>query len=56
MPVLWNERMVGWANVKIQKGVLHFDLGYAEQKPTEPDFYRELDLEVGRLENFLKLK
>jgi uncharacterized protein YcaQ len=56
MPVLWGDRVVGWANVSAQKGVLDVELGFVERKPSGADFRRELEKEIGRLEAFLNLK
>lgn len=54
MPMLWGDNMIGWVNAKVQNGVLNCEPGYVEQKPDDPDFSREFDKEIERLENFLK--
>lgn len=56
MPVLWRDRMIGWVNVKVQQGILDYEIGYIDQKPTDSAFPGELEREVGRLESFLQLK
>jgi uncharacterized protein YcaQ len=56
MPLLWGERIIGWANVQVQKGELKVELGFAESWPTEFDFSSELEKEIERLKTFLNLK
>src|SRR5262249_41011218 len=52
MPLLWRDRVVGWANLSIKDGALAPDLGYVSS-PTDPVFKRELEAELDRLRNFL---
>jgi uncharacterized protein len=55
LPMLWRDRMVGWANVSVQDGALQCDCGYAGTKPRDAVFRRELEAEVERLRRFLGL-
>jgi len=58
MPMLWRDRFVGWANAGASsrdKG-LDVDLGYVDgRRPAGRDFTRELDAEIARLAEFLKV-
>jgi len=56
MPVLWRDRVVGWANLSVKSGVLAHELGYVDSHPPrDPAFKRELDLELEAMQNFLRL-
>jgi uncharacterized protein len=55
LPLLWRDRVVGWANLAARNGSLHADIGYVDRKPREPGFARELDLELDRMRAFLGL-
>lgn len=54
MPLLWRDRVIGWANLSIKDNALVPDLGYVAT-PTDPVFKRELDAELDRVRNFLRL-
>lgn len=56
MPLLWCDRVIGWANVVVKNGALECDIGYAGSRPSEPVFKQELEEEVDRLRRFLALK
>ncbi len=53
MPMLWADRVVGWANASTADGGLRVELGYVARRPRERDFARELDAEIARLEEQL---
>jgi uncharacterized protein YcaQ len=55
MPMLWDDRFVGWANAAAEggRGRLEVQVGYVDERPTEREFPRELDAEIARLEAFL---
>jgi uncharacterized protein len=53
MPLLWGERVIGWANASLASGELHVELGFAERRPRDRLFRSELDAEIARLEAFL---
>lgn len=56
MPVLWRERVIGWANLTIKDGKLDADLGYVDSSPPrERVFKRELAAELDRMRVFLNL-
>lgn len=54
MPMLWRERVIGWANLSVKNGKLHPELGYVDSlAPRERLFKRELDSELDRMRTFL---
>ena len=56
MPLLWRERVIGWANLSVRNGELEIDTGYvASQPPRERMFQRELEAEIERMRDFLRL-
>lgn len=55
MPLLWRDRVIGWANASVKDGALQCDIGYVESQPTERAFRRELEGELDRLRRFLAL-
>ena len=55
MPLLWIDRVVGWANADVVDGKLNVELGYVKQRPKSRDFRSEVEVEVARLADFLHL-
>jgi uncharacterized protein len=55
MPLLWRDRIIGWANIAAKNGALQCDIGYVGSQPKERAFKRELDAELDRLRTFLGL-
>ncbi len=54
LPLLWCDRVIGWANVSADDGRVHAAFGYASGRaPRERAFRRKLDAEVERLRAFL---
>lgn len=54
LPLLWRDRVIGWANVGWRDGRLQPELGYvAGRSPREAGFRAALDEELGRMEAFL---
>ncbi len=53
LPVLWGERMVGWANLRMERGQLRHDMGFVESRPRDAAFRVALDEELARFEAFL---
>jgi uncharacterized protein YcaQ len=49
LPLLWRDRVIGWANAKVVAGTLVADVGFASAVPRGPAFRRELDAELARL-------
>jgi uncharacterized protein YcaQ len=55
MPLLWLNSVIGWANARVEGGLLNVDVGFVEKRPEDSDFPSELDAEIARLESFLSL-
>ena len=55
MPMLWGERMVGWANLKVIDGRLQHELGFAGPRPRGGAFRLALDEALHRMQEFLEL-
>ena len=55
LPLLWRDRVIGWANLSVKNGELNYDLGYIEGPPDDRAFKRELDAEIDRIGVFLGL-
>jgi uncharacterized protein YcaQ len=53
MPLLWGDRIIGWANATTTGGTLDVELGFVDRRPRDPAFRRDLDAELARLEAFL---
>ena len=57
LPILWHDRVIGWANVSVQDDAVRAEFGYVGgTAPTEPAYRRELDAELDRLGAFLGLR
>lgn len=55
MPLLWRDRVTGWANLSVKNGDLECNIGYIEGPPGDRTFKRELDAELDRMRIFLGL-
>lgn len=55
LPLLWRDRVVGWANVSVVAGALHAEFGYVASRPRERAFARELEAELARFRQFLNM-
>jgi uncharacterized protein len=55
MPMLWGERMPGWANLKVVGGRLQHKLGFAGPRPPSRAFQLALDEALQQMHNFLRL-
>jgi uncharacterized protein YcaQ len=56
LPLLWRDRVIGWANLSVRSGVLTSKVGYvASRPPRSPEFRRALDEELERFRLFLGL-
>jgi len=54
LPMLWRDRVIGWANLSLSSGELHAELGYVSSSPRDPGFRREIDRELDRIRFFLR--
>ena len=56
LPMLWRDRVIGWANLSVANGTLTPECGYiAGRAPRDRAFSRELDAELDRFSQFLRL-
>ena len=55
MPLLWGERVVGWANLKVVEGELRCELGFVGARPRGRAFRLALEEELERMREFLEL-
>jgi uncharacterized protein YcaQ len=53
MPLLWVDRVIGWANCSIAGDRLDVATGFVGNVPRGRDFRRALDREIARMEDFL---
>ncbi|MEJ8853757.1 crosslink repair DNA glycosylase YcaQ family protein [Variovorax robiniae] len=53
LPLLWHDRVIGWANVAAGEGRLQPSFGYVDRKPRDAAFRAALDDELHRLAQFL---
>jgi uncharacterized protein len=54
MPMLWRDEVVGWVNVLDERGRFAVLPGFRRRRPSGPEFRREYEAEVARLEAFLE--
>ncbi|HEY3938820.1 MAG TPA: crosslink repair DNA glycosylase YcaQ family protein [Bryobacteraceae bacterium] len=54
MPLLWRDDVIGWVNVSHRKGKLDVQAGFAKERPIEPSFHTEFELEIERFRHFLR--
>ncbi|MGH8931475.1 MAG: DNA glycosylase AlkZ-like family protein [Egibacteraceae bacterium] len=55
MPLLWRERVIGWANANVTGQQLDVELGFVGARPRDRRFDREVEVEISRLRTFLEL-
>jgi uncharacterized protein YcaQ len=57
LPLLWRDRVIGWANLSVKNGSLDAQMGFVSgRRPREREFTRELDVELARVRTFLGLE
>lgn len=56
MPLLWENDVIGWANVNVRDGKLNTEIGFAKRQPRGAAFRRALEEECERLSSFLGLQ
>jgi hypothetical protein len=54
LPLVWGHDVVGWVNARVVHGVLDVEVGYADKRPRDRGFTRELAAEIERLDAFLR--
>jgi uncharacterized protein YcaQ len=55
LPLLWRDRVIGWANVSVKNGQLKSEIGYEGSPPRERAYRRELEAELDRMRAFLNV-
>ncbi len=55
MPMLWGDRILGWANLKVVDGRLQHQLGFADTRPRGSAFQLALDEALQQIQEFLEL-
>jgi hypothetical protein len=54
LPLLWQDRIIGWGNLSVTGGALKASFGYVDGKPPAfPAFRGNLDAEIERIRAFL---
>ena len=57
LPLLWRDRVIGWANLSVSNGTLTSDIGYvASRPPHDREFRHALEEELVRVRVFLGLE
>ena len=56
LPLLWRDRVIGWANLSVKNGELNSEFGYVRDQPRASAFKRELEAELDRMRTFLRLE
>lgn len=56
LPLLWQDRVIGWGNLSVKNGELKSELGYVGSPPRDRAFKRELEAELDRMRTFLGLE
>ncbi len=57
LPLLWEDRVVGWGNLSVDRGRLKSEFGYVDgAAASDPRFQVELDAELGRMRGFLGIE
>jgi hypothetical protein len=53
MPLLWRDRVIGWANCSRDAGGVRVELGFVDGRPRQKRFDAALEAEIARLTAFL---
>ncbi len=57
LPMLWRDRVIGWANISLREGTLVTDLGYVSGRaPRDRGFKQSLERELDAMRTFLLLR
>ena len=56
MPLLWRDRVIGWANAAVLGERLSVEMGFIGKRPSDREFRVEMEAEVARLAAFLKVR
>ena len=56
MPVLWRDKIVGWANVAVEGDQLRASFGYVAERPSNKAFFAAAESEIRSMAEFLGLR
>lgn len=54
MPLLWRDQVIGWCNASFVSKTLDVEFGFVNKRPRDAAFRNALDVEVTKLEEFLR--
>lgn len=54
LPLLWGDRAIGWANLRLEEGELEAELGFVGDRPVHPRFDGALEDELSSIARFLQ--
>jgi hypothetical protein len=55
LPMLWDDKVLGWANLKVVNGRLQHELGFVGSRPREKSFRLALEEALQQMQCFLRL-
>ncbi len=55
LPLLWRDRVIGWANVAVRAGELVTEIGYVADPPRDDAYLPALELELTAMRSFMGL-
>ena len=53
LPLLWQDKIIGWGNLKVVNGILESEIGFVNSKPKSKTFNTALETELMRMREFL---
>lgn len=53
LPLLWQDKIIGWGNLKVVNGRLESEIGFVNAKPKSKVFNTALETELNRMREFL---
>jgi uncharacterized protein len=53
LPLLWQDKIIGWGNLKVVNGKLESEIGFVDAKPKSKVFNTALETELMRMRVFL---
>jgi uncharacterized protein len=56
MPLLVGDKVMGWANVKVQAERLHAEIGFVQNMAAKPKLRQETEAELARFAQFMGLE
>jgi uncharacterized protein YcaQ len=55
MPLMVGARVLGWANLQVQRGRLHAQIGFVQAMNQHPTLQHETQAELARFAQFMRL-